>query len=257
MPASYFQVDTYNALIKHAVEPVETIYFMTMIGMDILQVLFPTRNTFFCTLASLCLLTFQILGDATTNVSQFNQDVTTKAADQKLTEYSGSREDKFQNLSLDCHDLLPGQYFCKDPVIDLKTQQAVNCSKETQLVKVPCYPVKGLYCNDQEHAGNTVGFYIDLECKYTNGHEFSIAVLLSVFLGWLGIDRFYLGYPAIGLLKLCTFGFMFLGHLVDLLLIAIQVVGPSDGSAYVVDYYGAGLTRIQRDNETYVRPPDY
>jgi hypothetical protein len=77
-----------------------------------------------------------------------------------------------------------------------------------------------------------------------------------------------------GMLKFCTFGFMFIGHLIDMLLIAIQVsfqnfisnflknvysqvVTPADGSAYVVDFYGARLTRIQNDNETYVLPPDY
>ena len=36
-----------------------------------------------------------------------------------------------------------------------------------------------------------------------------------------------------------------------------QVVGPSDGSDYIIDYYGAGLTRISRDNNTYVLPPEY
>jgi len=32
-----------------------------------------------------------------------------------------------------------------------------------------------------------------------NGKKFNVALLLSIFVGWLGIDRFYLGYPALGL----------------------------------------------------------
>lgn len=84
-----------------------------------------------------------------------------------------------------------------------------------------------------------------------NGYSFETALLLSVFLGMFGIDRFYLGYPAIGLVKLCTLGFMFLGQLLDIMLIATQVVGPADGSAYIIPYYGAGVSVIESDNWTY------
>lgn len=69
-----------------------------------------------------------------------------------------------------------------------------------------------------------------------------------------GIDRFYLGYPAIGLLKLCTLGFMFFGQLVDIILIATQVVGPADGSNYVIPYYGARIQNSRSDNFTYRLP---
>lgn len=69
-----------------------------------------------------------------------------------------------------------------------------------------------------------------------------------------GIDRFYLGYPALGLLKFCTFGFMFLGQLVDIILIATQVVGPADGSAYIIPYFGPGISVIRSDNCTFRRP---
>lgn len=71
-----------------------------------------------------------------------------------------------------------------------------------------------------------------------------------------GADRFYLGYPAMGLLKLCTLGFMFFGQLIDIILIATQIVGPADGSAYVIPYYGAGIRIQQSDNWTYRVPQD-
>lgn len=36
--------------------------------------------------------------------------------------------------------------------------------------------------------------------------------------------------------------------------ILLQVVGPSDGSAYVIPYFGAGVTVIRSTNETYLLP---
>lgn len=69
-----------------------------------------------------------------------------------------------------------------------------------------------------------------------------------------GADRFYLGYPALGLLKLCTLGFLFLGQFCDVILIATQIVGPADGSHYVLPYYGAGVTIVRSDNFTYKVP---
>ena len=158
---------------------------------------------------------------------------------------------------LQCRDLRSGQYYCDEPYIDPKTQAAFNCSKDTRTVAVACYPVSGLRCDGVLHDGSTVGFYKYEPCRWTNGKEFNVAVLLSIFLGWLGIDRFYLGYPAIGLVKFATVGFMLLGSFVDALLIALQIVTPADGSDYIVDYYGARLIHIQSDNYTYIKPPVY
>lgn len=46
------------------------------------------------------------------------------------------------------------------------------------------------------------------------------ALLLSIFLGGLGIDRFYLGYTGLGILKLLTAGGFGVWWLVDIILIA-------------------------------------
>jgi TM2 domain-containing membrane protein YozV len=59
--------------------------------------------------------------------------------------------------------------------------------------------------------------------RYSTGYRFDVAMYLSMFLGVFGIDRFYLGYPAIGLLKLSTFGGFLIGYWIDFILISAQV----------------------------------
>lgn len=66
-----------------------------------------------------------------------------------------------------------------------------------------------------------------------------------------GADRFYLGYPAIGLLKLCTFGCFFILQFIDVILIALQVLKPVDNSNYIMKYYGPRLKILYADNNTF------
>lgn len=89
---------------------------------------------------------------------------------------------------------------------------------------------------------------------HRNGYSFETSLLLSIFLGMFGADRFYLGYPALGVLKLSTLGFLFLGQFADIILIATQIVGPADGSHYVMSYYGAGIHIITSNNFTFQVP---
>ena len=59
--------------------------------------------------------------------------------------------------------------------------------------------------------------------------DWGSALLLSFFLGWLGIDRFYLGYTGLGVLKLVTGGACGIWSLVDSILIAMNKLPDSNG----------------------------
>ncbi len=177
-----------------------------------------------------------------------------------------------------------GQFLCPQAEIDPETQQPAGCTV-ANLAPVNCTLREGLICDDdhEDHhdddhhqtrdllEGGAAGKevlnganstststststskrkaprYVSLAvaCDYTNGYSFEVTLLLSVFLGFLGADRFYLGYGALGLLKLSTLGFLFLGHFVDILLIAMQIVLPADGSSYIIKQYGPRLNILR------------
>ena len=55
------------------------------------------------------------------------------------------------------------------------------------------------------------------------------AFLLSYFLGWLGVDRFYVGHTLLGVLKLLTAGGLGLWVIIDNILFALNVVKDAEG----------------------------
>ena len=67
----------------------------------------------------------------------------------------------------------------------------------------------------------------------SNQKSYVTALLLSLFLGGLGIDRFYLGYTGLGIAKLLTLGGFGIWALIDFIMIAMRKVTAANGSALV------------------------
>ena len=56
------------------------------------------------------------------------------------------------------------------------------------------------------------------------------ALLLSIFVGMLGVDRFYLGHTGTGILKVLSVGGFGIWFLLDIFLIATEQMKDSEGN---------------------------
>ncbi|OHT12636.1 TM2 domain containing protein [Tritrichomonas foetus] len=125
-----------------------------------------------------------------------------------------------------CADLDPWLLNCSFPPYNTTLPYEIDCPDDGKY-PLECYPFEGIDCEGETKVIQT------LQCYPSHGKDPGIALCLSVVLGFLGADRFYLGYPTIGLFKLFTGGFFGLGWYIDIFLIALRIVKPARGGVYM------------------------
>ena len=76
------------------------------------------------------------------------------------------------------------------------------------------------------------------------------ALILSIFVGGLGVDRFYLGYTDIGVLKLLTGGCLGVLWIIDIINISTGKLLPADGSNYIDDL-ASSVTSTNNETNAY------
>ena len=63
----------------------------------------------------------------------------------------------------------------------------------------------------------------------TMNQDRTTALLLAIFLGWLGIHRFYLGYVGVGIIQLLTMGGFLVWWIIDIINLSRGTLKPKKG----------------------------
>lgn len=105
-----------------------------------------------------------------------------------------------------------------EPNVDTPTLQMLARSKR----------VKGTTMVKDVETGNT--FPASSIPGVFSQKNYTVALILSILLGWLGVDRFYTGHIGLGIIKLLTFGVGGIWWIIDIILYATRSVTDSLGN---------------------------
>ncbi len=118
-----------------------------------------------------------------------------------------------------------------------------NCGKEIDNKAVVCVACGVPPAKANKYCGNCgaptdANAEVCIKCgirlsSSKEGKDWIVALILSIFVGQFGVDRFYTGYVGLGILKLLTLGGCGIWWLIDVILIAMGKFRDSDGNELV------------------------
>ncbi|KAL0226200.1 hypothetical protein P9112_013524 [Eukaryota sp. TZLM1-RC] len=124
-----------------------------------------------------------------------------------------------------CSSVDSYQYQCEPPHLSNSTYQPINCQRGN-------FYLTNCTVFDAVHCDGSRTFEVSFPCRYAHSKSYFRALGFSIFSGIFGGDRLYLGYPTLAVMKLVTFGGFVIGTFIDFILVVLQIVIPSDGTAY-------------------------
>jgi hypothetical protein len=112
---------------------------------------------------------------------------------------------------------------CAQPVLE-QAEFCTNCGQRARAGVRYCWS-----CGAETVPAAEVCVKCGVRLKAAGDKEWVIALVLSIVVGALGIDRFYLGYVGLGIVKLLTGGGCGIWYIVDIVLIAMNKLPDAEG----------------------------
>jgi ribosomal protein L40E len=105
-----------------------------------------------------------------------------------------------------------------------QTEFCVSCGQRTQEGLRYCWS-----CGAETAPAAEMCVRCGVKLSRAGDKEFVLALVFSIVFGYLGVDRFYLGYVGLGILKLLTGGGCGIWWIVDIILIASNKLPDAEG----------------------------